>query len=118
LQNDVHITSFAIRGIDAPLHGRQCKVPYAGNCCLVRRDIKRGVTCIIAVVELILQNISPVWQIFDGPLQNLVNVVGDFRFSIQTFSPTFVLVEIPATTPPSFGFKSIAQFRYLTFSIV
>ena len=69
MQNDVHITSFTIGGTDAPLHGPQCKVPYAGNCCLVRRDIKISVTRIIAIVELILQSVTPVFQSVDGPLQ-------------------------------------------------
>ena len=82
MQNDVHITSFTIGGTDAPLHGRHCKVPYAGNCCLVRRDIKRGVSRIITAVELILESISPVGQLFDGPLQDLVKrifVISDLQ---------------------------------------
>ena len=72
-QNDVHIASFTIGGIDAPLHGRQCKVPNARNCRLVRRGIKISVTRIIAAVELILQSISTVCQSADAPLQDLVN---------------------------------------------
>jgi hypothetical protein len=71
LQNDVHITSFTIGG-DAPLHGRQCIVPYAGNRCLIRHDIKKGVSRIIAVVELILKGIGPVCKSVDAPLQDLV----------------------------------------------
>jgi hypothetical protein len=71
-----------IEGINAPLHGRQFKVPNAGNCCLIRSDIKISVTRIIAVVELILQSIIPVCQSADGPLQDLVKrrlVISDFQ---------------------------------------
>jgi len=72
LKNGVHIASFTIGAIDAPLHGRQCKVPNAGNHCLIRRDIKISVTSIIVVVELILQSISPVCQSADAPLEDLI----------------------------------------------
>jgi hypothetical protein len=72
IQKDVHITSFTIGAIDVPLLGRQFKVPNAGNCCLVRGDIKISVTRIIAVIELILKSISPVCQSVDAPLQDLV----------------------------------------------
>jgi hypothetical protein len=72
LRNDVHITSFTIGGIDVPLLGFQCKVPNAGNCCFVRYDTMISVTRIIAVVELILQGVSPVCQSVDAPLQDLV----------------------------------------------
>jgi len=72
LRNDVHITSFTIGGIDAPLLGRQCQVRNGGNCCLVRRNIRMSVTRITAVVVLILQSISPVCQSVDVPLQDLV----------------------------------------------
>jgi hypothetical protein len=71
-QNDVHITSFTIGAIDVPLLGRQTKVPNAGDCCLVRGDVKIIVTRIIAVVELILQSIRPVCQSVDAPLEDLV----------------------------------------------
>ena len=64
MRNYVHITSFTIGGIDSPLVGR---VPNAGNCRLVRRSIMIIVTCIIAVIELILQSISPVCLSIDAP---------------------------------------------------
>jgi hypothetical protein len=73
-QNDVLITSLTIGrigGIDAPLLGRQCIDPYAGNCSLAR-DIKNSVSRIILVIELILKSIGPVRQLFDAPLQDLV----------------------------------------------
>jgi hypothetical protein len=72
LQNDVHITSFTIGAIDVPSLGCQCRVPNARNCPLVRRDIMIIVTCIILVVELILQSISPICQSVDAPLEDLV----------------------------------------------
>jgi hypothetical protein len=101
------------------LHGRQSGVPNAGDCCLIFGDSKMCVTRIIAVVELILKSISPVFQLVDAPLQDLVKRRWRFQiFNRLTFSPTFVLAELPATTSPSFAFKSIAQLRYLTFWIV
>jgi hypothetical protein len=54
-----------------PLLGRQCKVPNAGDRCLVRGDIMINVTRIIAVVELILQGVSPICQSVDAPLECL-----------------------------------------------
>jgi len=55
-----------------PLLRCHSRVPNARNCRFVRRDIVISVTRIIAVVELILQSIGPVWQLVDAPLQDFV----------------------------------------------
>jgi hypothetical protein len=118
LQNDVQVISFTIGGIDAPLLGRQCIIPYAGNCSIVR-DIKKSVSRIITTMELILKSISSVWQSSDEPLEKFVKLCRLIHISmVLTFSPTFTRGELPATISPSFAFKSIAQLRYLTFSMV
>jgi hypothetical protein len=73
LQYDIHINSFTIGGIgiDAPLHGRQSKVPYARNCWLVQREINRAVSRIITV-KLILKGISPIRKLVYAPLEDFV----------------------------------------------
>src|ERR1700728_1116528 len=118
MQKDIRITSFTIGGNDAPWHGRQCIDPYAGNCSLVR-DIKRSISCIIPVVELILKSISSVLLSSDAPLGGFVKRCCWIHISkVLTFSPTFARWELPATTLPSFPSKSIAQLRCSTFWMV
>jgi hypothetical protein len=57
-----------------PLHRRQFRVPNAGNCCHIRRDVKISVSRIIAVIKLIPKSISSVIQSADAPLEDFIKL--------------------------------------------
>src|ERR1700728_4846092 len=108
-ENNVHITSFTIGEVDAPLHRRQFRVPNTGNCCLVRLDTKISVTCIIAVVELILQSICPVCQSIDAPLQD--SVKRRWRFLIFRKTDLFPYIGTSRASSDYFTFICVQKHR-------
>ena len=78
--------------------------------------IKRGVAHIIAIIGLVLQDISSIYQLVDVVCQNIVI---DFIPPMNlTFSSTFVLAKLLATTSLSSTFESISQLQFLRFSVV